>query len=76
MIDKKLLTAEELDSQAVLELPDRQMLTWYRLILVDIRGNDILNVDVDVSDVNVALALCVYLLAKTAGANECRIQQH
>ena len=52
---KKLVTLDQLNAQAALELPDREML------LVTVVVNNVLNnlsIDVDVRNVNVGVQVC------------------
>jgi hypothetical protein len=52
---KKLITPDQLNAQAALELPDREML------LVTVVINNVLNnlsIDVDVRNVNVGVQVC------------------
>ena len=52
---KKVITLDQLNAQAALELPDREML------LVTVVINNVLNnlsIDVDVRNVNVAVQVC------------------
>ena len=55
LLEKQRLSSEELDAQAALELPSRDMM------LVTVVINNVLNnltVDVDVRNVNVAVQVC------------------
>jgi hypothetical protein len=57
---KKMLTAEHLDTQSVMELPNRDML------LVTVVINNVLNnlsIDVDVRNISVAVQVCAVVEA-------------
>jgi len=59
-LEKKVLSLEEIEAQAALELPDREMM------LVTVIINNVLNnlsIDVDVRNVNVAVQVCAVVNA-------------
>lgn len=60
LLEKQRLSSEELDAQAALELPSRDMM------LVTVVINNVLNnlsIDVDVRNVNVAVQVCAVVNA-------------
>jgi hypothetical protein len=60
LLEKKALSLEEIEAQAALELPDREMM------LVTVVINNVLNnlsIDVDVRNVNVAVQVCAVVNA-------------
>jgi hypothetical protein len=59
---KKALTADYLDTQAVMELPNRDMLL-VTVVITNLLNN--LSVDVDVRNINVAVQVCAAVEALT-----------
>lgn len=60
MVDKKMLSVEEIESQAVLELPDREMMALVNVVITNFLNNN----DIDVNiPVNAAVNLCAAVLA-------------
>jgi hypothetical protein len=57
---KKMLTSEQLDAQAVLELPNRDMLL-ITVVIANVLNN--LSVDVDVRNINIAVQVCAVVEA-------------
>lgn len=70
MLEKKMLSDADIDSQAALELPDREMLL-VTIVITNLLNN--LTIDIDVRNVNVAAQICANLLA--TGNFDCRIAQ-
>jgi hypothetical protein len=60
LVEKKMLSDLDLESQAALELPDREMLLVTVVITNILNG---LSVDIDVRDVNVAAQICAAVLS-------------
>jgi hypothetical protein len=74
LLEKRVPSAEELESQMALELPDRQTLA---LVVIKNVLNG-LHVRINVKDVNVAIQVCAVVdLLQTIGVNglQCRIFQ-
>jgi len=76
LLEKKRLSVEDLEAQAALELPDREMLALIRI------GNIVTHdfIDVNVQNVNVAVQVCAIVEAisvelLTVDALSCRIVQ-
>ena len=74
---KKMLTANELDNQSVMELPNRDMLL-VTVVITNLLNN--LSVDVDVRNINVAVQVCAIVEALNAElalgeSLACEIQQ-
>ncbi len=70
-MDKKMLSMDELESQAVMELPDREMM------LVTVVINNVLNnntVEIDVRNINVAAQICAAVLTNNTNVT-CEVQQ-
>lgn len=60
LLEKKALSLEDIEAQAALDLPDREMM------LVTVIINNVLNnlsIDVDVRNVNVAVQVCAVVNA-------------
>ncbi len=75
---KKALSIGELDSQAIFELPAREMLSLVTVVITNVLNH--LSVDVDVSNNQVAVQLCAAVNAidtiLTGGDSlTCTIQQ-
>ena len=71
LTEKRPLSVEEIDAQAALELPDREMM------LVTIIINNVLNnntVEIDVRNVNVAAQICAAILTNQTNVT-CEVQQ-
>ena len=60
LTDKRMLSDADLESQAALELPDREMLL-VTIVITNLLNN--LSVEVDVRNVNVAAQICANLIA-------------
>jgi hypothetical protein len=58
---KKMLTMAEIESQTVLQLPERRMLGLITVIIADVANN--LSISVDVSNNNVAVQVCAVVNA-------------
>ena len=77
LLEKELLTLDDLEAQAALELPNRDMM------LVTVVINNVLNnlsIDVDVRNVNVAVQVCAVVnlintIIAPDAALTCTIQQ-
>jgi hypothetical protein len=77
LLEKERLTLDELEAQAALELPNRDMM------LVTVIINNVLNnlsIDVDVRNVNVAVQVCAVVnlintIIAPDAALTCTIQQ-
>ena len=74
---KKMLTAEQLDTQSVVELPNRDMLL-VTVVITNLLNN--LSVDVDVKNVQVAVQVCAVVEALntevlTVDSLTCQVQQ-
>jgi hypothetical protein len=74
---KKMLTANQLDSQSVMELPNRDMLL-ITVVITNLLNN--LSVDVDVRNINVAVQVCAVVEALntellSTDSLTCTIQQ-
>jgi hypothetical protein len=74
---KKMLTANELEAQSVLELPNRDMLL-ITVVITNLLNN--LSVDVDVRNINVAVQVCAVVEALntellSTDSLTCTIQQ-
>jgi hypothetical protein len=59
-LEKKALNLEEIEAQAALELPDREMML-VTVVITNVLNN--LSVDVDVRNVNVAVQVCAVVNA-------------
>lgn len=70
LLQKQVLSLEELDAEVALELPDRE--TMQVVIIITDLIEDI-TVTVDVRNVNIAAQICAQLIA--TGRFECEIQQ-
>ena len=71
LVDKKILTDADLESQAALELPDREMMLVTIVIGNLLSGN---TVTIDVRNVDVALQVCANVLANLPNLT-CEVQQ-
>ena len=60
LLEKKALSLEEIEAQAALDLPDREMM-WVTVIINNVLNN--LSIDVDVRNVNVAVQVCAVVNA-------------
>ena len=77
LLEKEVLTLDELEAQSALELPNRDMM------LVTVIINNVLNnlsIDVDVRNVNVAVQVCAVVnlintIIAPDAALTCTIQQ-
>jgi hypothetical protein len=78
LAEKHALTVEELEAQAALELPDREMLGLINIRIVNVLNN--LRLTVTVSNNNVAVQVCnvvvaLNAIAKNAYFFRCKILQ-
>ena len=71
LVEKKMLSDADLESQAALELPDREMLLVTIVITNLLNG---LEIEVDVRNVRVAAEVCAQVLANRSNI-DCRILQ-
>jgi uncharacterized membrane protein len=74
---KKMLTTDQLDTQSVMELPNRDMLL-ITVVITNLLNN--LSVDVDVRNINVAVQVCAVVEALntellSTDSLTCTIQQ-
>lgn len=70
LVQKRMLDDVDLQSQAALELPDREMLQITVIITNLLNG---LTVDIDVRNVNVGVQICANLIA--TGNFACQVVQ-
>jgi hypothetical protein len=68
LVEKKMLSDIDLESQVALELPDREMLL-VTVVITNVLNN--LSVDIDVRDINVAAQICAAVLS--SGKFTCSI---
>ena len=68
--EKRMLSLDELESQAAIELPDRDLML-VTVVITNLLNN--LTIDIDVRNVNVAAQICAALLS--TGVFRCEIQQ-
>ncbi len=74
-MSKMVLSPEAIESQAILELPERK-LPLVTIVITNLLNN--LTIDVDVKNNNVALQVCAVIQALNAGVGTeltCDIQQ-
>ena len=69
MVEKKALSIEAIESQAVLELPDREMML-VTIVITNLLNNNM--IEVDVSNNKVALQVCAALI--NTGVFRCEQQ--
>jgi hypothetical protein len=60
LVEKKMLSDMDLESQVALELPDREMML-VTIVITNLLNN--LTIDIDVRNVNVAAQICANLIA-------------
>lgn len=75
LLEKRAITTDELEAQAALELPSRDMML-VTVVITNVLNN--LSIDVDVKNNNVAVQVCAVVTALSAiVGNEltCDIQQ-
>ena len=70
LLEKRALTLDEIDAQAALELPPRDLML-VTIVITNVLNN--LTVDIDVRNVNIAAQICAALLS--TGRFTCEIQQ-
>jgi hypothetical protein len=78
MHEKMSLSAHELESQAAVELPDRDMLALINIIIFDLIDGGVLNnLNIEVKNNNVAVQVCaaVDLLSTSNILVSCRVAQ-
>jgi hypothetical protein len=77
LAEKKTLSVEELEAQAALELPDREMLSLVTIVIRNVLNG--LHIRVNVKNNNVAVQVCAIVQAlnsiTTADKFRCRILQ-
>ena len=56
VLEKQRLSVEDIDSQAALELPKRDMLSLITVVITNVLNN--LSVNVKVQNINVAVQVC------------------
>jgi hypothetical protein len=56
LLEKERLSLDELDAQAALELPDREMLGLITVVINNVLND--LEIEVEIKNVNVALQVC------------------
>jgi hypothetical protein len=67
LLEKRTLSAEELDSQAAFELPDRDMMALINIIVFDVIDGGVLNnLSIEVKNNNVAVQVCAVVNALSA----------
>jgi hypothetical protein len=64
LVEKKMLSDMDLESQVALELPDREMLL-VTVVIANVLNN--LSVDIEVRDINVAAQICAAVLTRAPG---------
>jgi hypothetical protein len=72
LVEKKMLSEMDLDSQVALELPDREMLL-VTIVITNLLNN--VTVDIDVRDVNVAAQICAAVLSSGREGITCDFTQ-
>jgi hypothetical protein len=70
MVEKKALSIEAIESQAVLELPDREMML-VTVVITNLLNNN--EVEITVRDVNIGAAICAVLIG--TGNFDCDVPQ-
>jgi hypothetical protein len=60
LVEKKMLSDMDLESQVALELPDREMML-VTIVITNVLNN--LTIDIDVRNVQVAAQICANLIA-------------
>ncbi len=68
LLERKALSAEDLEAQTALELPNRDLM---QVIVVP---PGLINIDVDVRDVNVGANVCVQAIAENSQVT-CEVTQ-
>lgn len=70
MLEKKTLTFDQLESQAALELPERDMMALINIIIFDLVDGGILNnLTIEVKNNNVAVQICAVVNALSNTGN-------
>ena len=69
--EKKTLSLDELESQAAVELPDRDLML-VTIVITNLLNN--LTIDIDVRNVNVAAQVCAAVLSNNSDV-DCRVTQ-
>jgi hypothetical protein len=72
LVEKKMLSDADLESQVALELPDREMML-VTIVITNLLNN--LTIEVDVSNVNVAAQICAGLLNNDNAQVTCDVIQ-
>jgi hypothetical protein len=74
LVEKKMLSAADLESQVALELPDREMLL-ITVVITNLLNNNVVRIpiDVDVSNVDIAAQICANVVA--TGRFLCTVEQ-
>ena len=71
LAEKRPLSVEEIDAQAALELPDREMML-VTIVITNVLNNN--TVEIDVRNVNVAAQICAAVLTNNTNVT-CEVQQ-
>ena len=67
MLEKSPITAEELERQVALELPERDMMALINIIVFDVIDGGVLNnLSIEVKNNNVAVQVCAVVTALSA----------
>lgn len=61
MVEKKMLSVEAIESQAVLELPDREMML-VTVVIGNLLSNNNVDVEIDVRNIQIAAQICAAVL--------------
>jgi hypothetical protein len=72
LVEKRMLSDADIESQAALELPDREMLL-VTIVITNLLNN--LTIDIDVRNVQVAAQICANLIATGNFACEVDVTQ-
>jgi hypothetical protein len=71
LTEKRPLSVEEIDAQAALELPDREMML-VTVVITNLLNNN--EVSIDVRNIDIAAQICANALANNSNV-DCEIQQ-
>ncbi len=70
-MDKRMLSVEDLESQAVMELPDRELML-VTIVIGNLLSNNTVNIDV--RNIDIAAQICAAVLSNNTNLT-CEIQQ-
>ena len=70
-MSKKMLSMDELEAQAVLELPDRELML-VTVVITNLLNNN--TVEIDVRNIDIAAQICANVLTVQSNVT-CEIQQ-